>query len=279
MRKVLVRHLCRRGRDLLLLLAVTLPFEARLFRLGPLQITTVELVLYATLGVWLANLALEGFFFQPSRWWTAIRGTDGLTQGATLLAAATFVSAFAAPTPNTAPLKFALRTVSGILLLFCTRSLLRREDARPMCGAIVLGSLLSAFSAVLDSTLAVQRLALDIVPRGELRRPRPAPRQRGVWISDHRSNVLGGERATSRRASVSNMRMAPVPRRATKRAGRREAGAWSVSRLGAHSSSAPSSRARRAPAWLERRSRAPRSSHSIGAAGSAFAEHRRWRSR
>jgi O-Antigen ligase len=150
MREVFGRHLCRRGRDLLLLLAVALPFEAPLFRLGPIQITTVELVLYATLATWLASVALDGFLFRPSRWWTAIRGADGLTQGATLFAAATFVSAFAAPSPNAAPMKFALRTLSGILLFFCARSLLWREDARPTWRAIVLGSLLSAFSAVLD---------------------------------------------------------------------------------------------------------------------------------
>src|ERR1700733_9915968 len=46
----------RLGRSLLLLLALLLPFEAPLFHLGFLQITTVELVLYAMLAAWLASL-------------------------------------------------------------------------------------------------------------------------------------------------------------------------------------------------------------------------------
>src|SRR5579859_3922394 len=42
----------RVAQRLLILLALTLPFEVPLFRLGPLQITTVELALYAMLTAW-----------------------------------------------------------------------------------------------------------------------------------------------------------------------------------------------------------------------------------
>lgn len=90
----------RVARALLILLAWTLPFEMPLFRVGPLQITTVELSLYAMLAAW--GLAVAGGIFRGGR--TVVQGAlaamrrDSLGRAAVVWGAVLFASTACAPT-------------------------------------------------------------------------------------------------------------------------------------------------------------------------------------
>jgi O-Antigen ligase len=142
----------RFARGLLVVLAVVLPFETPLFRLGPLQITTVELALYAALGAWgialASQLVRDGFALSAAA--AALR-TETLVQAAALWATVNFASAVAAPSYRAAALKFALRSLSGVLAFFAVRSLARApEVARRLVLAILTGALLSAATAIVD---------------------------------------------------------------------------------------------------------------------------------
>jgi hypothetical protein len=149
-REVLGRLSARLGRTLLVVLGLVLPFEAPLFRLGFLQITTVELVLYATLFVWLVGVVLGPDLPGRLRRGAAMLRADPLAQAAAFLAVAMFVSAAAAPSHRAAAVKFALRSLSGVLVFFAARSLLVRETVRRVVFAVVLGALLSAVTALID---------------------------------------------------------------------------------------------------------------------------------
>jgi hypothetical protein len=137
---------------LLVLLALVLPFEAPLFRLGPLQITSVELVLYATLAAWGLAAALDLTRGRGS-WrdaWAALRA-EPLVKSAALWPVVLFASALAAPSDRGAALKFALRSTSGVLLFFAARALaMRPVVARRVVLGLVAGALASAVSALVD---------------------------------------------------------------------------------------------------------------------------------
>src|SRR6202011_4617668 len=82
----------RVARGLLALLALALPFEAPLFRLGPLQITSVELVLYAMLaagGLETASPFVRGAV--PSRAAVATLGADAMVRAAVLWSIVIFI--------------------------------------------------------------------------------------------------------------------------------------------------------------------------------------------
>jgi hypothetical protein len=68
-----------------------------------------------------------------------------------LFAVALFVCAFLAPSYRGPALKFALRGLSGILLFFAARSLVSPEQVARVVTAIVLGALVSAGLAAVDS--------------------------------------------------------------------------------------------------------------------------------
>jgi hypothetical protein len=156
----------RLARGLLVLLALVLPFEAPLFRLGPLQITTVELVLYATLAAWGGVLVAKVAGHTTTAFRRSARGAvdrSALQAGVAalrdepmMLAAlwwcvVTFASAMAAPSYRAAAFKFALRTLSGVLAYFATRALARpAEVGNRVVFALVAGALLSAATAILD---------------------------------------------------------------------------------------------------------------------------------
>jgi hypothetical protein len=143
------RFLPRVGRALLLLFALVLPFESPLFRLAMLQITTVELVLYALLAVAFAS-ALVGVRTTPLRALLATLFADPLARAATLFAAVLFVSAAAAPSHRAAAVKFALRSLSGIFVFFATKLLARADDVRRVLISLVAGALISAITALVD---------------------------------------------------------------------------------------------------------------------------------
>ena len=137
---------------LLVVLALVLPFEVPLFRLGPLQITTVELALYATLGAWGLGVAAD-VLGGRARWRTALARLrrDDMVRASALWAAILLASAVVAPSDRAAALKFVLRSVSGILAFFAARSLGRsRGVGRSALLALVAGALLSAVTALVD---------------------------------------------------------------------------------------------------------------------------------
>ncbi|MGD0675039.1 MAG: O-antigen ligase family protein [Polyangiaceae bacterium] len=143
----------RIARALLIVLAVVLPFEAPLFRVGPLQLTTVELALYAVLAAYGTAVTADVVRHRTalSDAARALR-SETMVQAAVLWATVQFASALAAPTDRAAAFKFALRTLSGVLVFFAGRSLARHpETARRLILAILCGALLSAGTAVIDS--------------------------------------------------------------------------------------------------------------------------------
>jgi hypothetical protein len=138
---------------LLVLFALVLPFEAPLFRVGPLQVTTVELTLYGLLAAW----GLAGT-------WNMVRGrttprtlaqsllAEPLASAAVLWVAVLFASAAAAPSYRAAAFKFALRSTSGVLAFFATRTLARTPVARGrVLLALVTGAIVSATTALVDA--------------------------------------------------------------------------------------------------------------------------------
>jgi hypothetical protein len=142
----------RFARGFLVLLALLLPFEVPLFRLGPLQLTTVELVLYAMLMGWGMVLAFDFFGGRLS----ARSGVAALREEPIVLASVVwtvvvFASAVHAPSYRTEAIKFALRSLSGVLAFFATQRLARSpEIARRVLWALVAGALLSAAAAAIE---------------------------------------------------------------------------------------------------------------------------------
>jgi hypothetical protein len=142
-------------RGLLVILPVILPFEAPLFRLGPLLITTAELALYAFLGTWLAAVLLaRGRAPIAIRFgWSAL-AANPIASAVALWLAVVVISAVAAPSHRGAAFKFSLRTLSGVLLFFAAKDLLRIPGlARRVALAIVVGALLSGVTGLVDGLL------------------------------------------------------------------------------------------------------------------------------
>lgn len=140
-------------RFLLVVLAFLLPFEAPLFRVGPLQITSVELALYAMLATFALAAAID--FLRAGRPWLAVISrvrAAPMAMVALLWLTVSLASALSAPSYRAASLKFVLRTLSGVLVYFAARDLVRSlPEARRVIVALVAGSLASAITAVLES--------------------------------------------------------------------------------------------------------------------------------
>jgi hypothetical protein len=151
-------------------LAFVLPFEVPLFRLGPLRLTSVELVLYAMLGaasLAIARRALHSFDAASqadrsgvvagllARAQSVARDFwgDATARAVFLWAVVILLSASCAPSDRGPALKFALRSTSGILAFFAARRLARDEQTRRLTFlALVTGALLSAVTAVIESS-------------------------------------------------------------------------------------------------------------------------------
>lgn len=164
---------------LLLVLAAALPFEVPLCRVGPLQLTTVEIVLYATLAAWGLGTALS-VLRNPATARTLITtARESPLVAATLLwTAVLFASALAAPSYRAEAMKFALRTLSGVLVFFAARSLAATTQAtRRVLHALLTGAIVSAATAVLESA---------------------APSSAALWSAfhDHGFDTLGLRRAS-----------------------------------------------------------------------------------
>jgi O-Antigen ligase len=144
------------GRAALLALAVLLPFEAiePLARIGPLQLSSVELPLYLALAVWGAALA--------AGWLAGQRDLVGRLERAPLahravagFALVLFLSAALAPASRGAAVKFALRSAGGMLLYAAAADLLRAPGAVARTAkALVAGALIAALLTIAETRTA-----------------------------------------------------------------------------------------------------------------------------
>jgi hypothetical protein len=151
MLSVLGRTLPAAARGLLVILPLILPFEAPLFRVGPLVITTAELALYVLLGTWTAAALVE--WTPLRRGWSQLIGNP-IARAVALWLTVLVVSAVAASSHRLAVLKFALRSLGGGLLFFAAKDLMRAPGlARRVALAVVVGALLSAATALVESAL------------------------------------------------------------------------------------------------------------------------------
>ena len=133
------------GPGMLTALALLLPFEARrpLLHLRYLEITGVELLLYAVLLVW-------GIGWAAGRW----RGWSVGHTGVAVFAMVILLSAFLAPHERTAAFKFALRSLGGCVLFFAAADMSEKSEfARRHVVAVVLGASISALAGCAEAAL------------------------------------------------------------------------------------------------------------------------------
>jgi hypothetical protein len=146
------------ARASLLLLAALLPFEMTrpLARLGPLQLSSVELFLYLALAVWGASVAAGLLGGARARH----RGAGGRRLPATHAAVLVwtlvlFASALCAPALRGTAIKFALRSLSGILLYPAAVDLLRGPAAiTRVAQALAAGAISAALLMLAEGRLA-----------------------------------------------------------------------------------------------------------------------------
>ena len=141
------------ARAALTVLAALLPFEKLepLARIGPLQLSSVELFLYLALAAW--GLAVV------ARWWAGERDLVERMARAPFAhhAVAAFglvllVSAALAPAARGTALKFALRSLGGMLLYAAAADLLRAPGASVRAAkALVGGAVVAALLAVTEA--------------------------------------------------------------------------------------------------------------------------------
>jgi hypothetical protein len=139
------------GRALLVALGAVLPFELTrpLGRLGPLEISSVELFLYAAVGVWAAGVAAA--VLRGERPW---RSLPAAYVGVAAWALALMLSAALAPAERGAALKFTLRSLGGVMVYLAAADLLRAP------GAVLHAGLGIAGGAVVASALATAEVYL-----------------------------------------------------------------------------------------------------------------------
>jgi hypothetical protein len=143
---------------LVVVTALLLPFEAALFPVGPLLITTAELPLYLAIALWCAGRVWEMVRARPAGADAAIAWArrDPVALAALVWLAAILLAALLAPFHRVEAVKFALRALGGGLLFFAARDLARTEAiARRIAGAVIAGAVLSATAALLENTLAI----------------------------------------------------------------------------------------------------------------------------
>jgi hypothetical protein len=148
----------RFARATLVLLAFTLPFETPLFRLGPLDITSVELAMYLSLAAW--GLSVTPGALRALASWAALRGVvaglwrDPLVRAVLLGASVMVISALTAPSHRGAAIKFALRSLGGILIFFAAREHAASPGAVRRIGrALAAGALLAAASCIVEARI------------------------------------------------------------------------------------------------------------------------------
>jgi O-antigen ligase len=139
------------ARGLLIVLALVLPFEAPLVRVWVLQLTSVEIALYAMTGAWAVAVAWEVIRARSLAGLASLLRGDPVARAAALWAVVLVASALAAPSYRGAAMKFALRSLSGILVFFAARTLARTEaTSRRVLMAVLAGGLVSAATALVE---------------------------------------------------------------------------------------------------------------------------------
>jgi hypothetical protein len=147
------RRLRVSGRACLVVLAALLPFEMAepLARVGPLQISSVEIFLYLALAAWGAALVagwLSGA--RDARAW--MRRIPQPHAAAAAFVLVLFASAACAPALRATALKFALRSLGGVLLYAAAADLLRAPAAAARAAtALVAGALVAAGAMIAEA--------------------------------------------------------------------------------------------------------------------------------
>jgi hypothetical protein len=150
------------ARAALALLAFALPFElvAPLARLGPLQLTSVELVLYAALALSAAAIAIDLLLEWPRLPWRQIAARHA---GVIAFAVVLLLSALRAPLARPDAIKFALRNLGGIALYVAAANLLRAPAAALTTAvAITIGAVVA--SSLMWAELHISGAAAVLVP-------------------------------------------------------------------------------------------------------------------
>lgn len=137
-----IYHLDRLSAALWIIVAVTLPFELKtpLVSIGPLSITNVELALYAVIAVWLARTIISRQFTWTPVHWAVLAWI-----------AANVISAVLAPTLRGEAVKFALRSLAGVLLFCAATDWAHSTDRVRTIGlALGAGAVLSASVGIVE---------------------------------------------------------------------------------------------------------------------------------
>jgi hypothetical protein len=144
------------GRAALMVLAALLPFEKLdpLAHIGPLQLSSVELFLYLALAAWGATLV--------AAWWAGERDllerlerAPSAHRAVAVFGLVLLLSAALAPAARGTALKFALRSLGGMLLYAAAADLLRAPGATArVAKALVGGGLAAALLAVAEARSA-----------------------------------------------------------------------------------------------------------------------------
>lgn len=135
-------------------LAAVLPFELRapLFVLGPIGVTSVELVLYAALVIAILDAWRHRRDLHPP---------EPVVLAALAWLAVVAVSAMAAPAHRDEALKFAIRSGGGVLLCVATAQAIRtRAQLAAVAAALAGGAVVSTLLALLEMRSPVVRSAL-----------------------------------------------------------------------------------------------------------------------
>ena len=145
------------GRIALLSLAVVLPFEMMdpLARLGPLQLSSVELFLYLALACWGASLVAAWVAGERALgpW---LRRLPAAHRAVLCFAVVVMASAMAATAPRAPGFKFALRSLGGMLLYAAAADLLRAPGAATRTAiALVVRGIVTALLAIAEVHVAV----------------------------------------------------------------------------------------------------------------------------
>jgi len=144
------------GRAALLVLAALLPFEKLepVARIGPLQLSSVELFLYLALAAWGLTL-VAGWWAGERDLFARIERAPFAHHAVALFGLVLLVSAALAPASRGTALKFALRSVGGMLLYAAAADLLRAPGATVrMAKALCGGALVAALLAVAETRSA-----------------------------------------------------------------------------------------------------------------------------
>ena len=144
------------GRASLTLLAALLPFEMSdpIARVGPLQISSVEIFLYLALAAWGVSLC-AGWLGGDRDLRAWLRRAPEAHRAVLVWSLVLVASAVCAPAWRGTAIKFALRSLSGILLYVAAADLLRDPRAVTRTAkALVAGALVAAIAMIAEGRLA-----------------------------------------------------------------------------------------------------------------------------